>query len=133
MAQLQGLANIGLMAQLQNFSQQQQSMQQQAESMQLLQTMLTQKPIPNVASSNASSSRSNNQLSNGHKLPETEYPEAVSSPPQNSGTSHFDSFGISIAKNEPVLENEVRKEGYVRELALNSMLFLSVFNIIISC
>jgi len=64
MTQLQGLANVGLMAQLQTLTQQQQSMQQQAQSMQALQAMFSQKPIPNLPSPGSRpASRSENQLS----------------------------------------------------------------------
>lgn len=62
MTQLQGMANAGLMAQLHNITQQQQTMQQQTQAMQLLQSMMSsqggfpaatpmvQSPPPNTGS-----------------------------------------------------------------------------------
>lgn len=52
MTQLQGLANVGLMAQLQTLTHQQQALQQQNQSMQFLQAFLggggTSSAIPNI-------------------------------------------------------------------------------------
>jgi len=152
MTQLQGLANVGLMAQLQTLTQQQQSMQQQAQSMQALQAMFSQKPIPNLPSPGSRpASRSENQLSssrlmsNGHQSPESKFPlsrEAISSPPprktsnsslirpQSSGTNHFDGFGAPIPANESVLKNAIRNKGNSRELAHNSVYLVYFFDLI---
>ena len=151
MTQLQGLANVGLMAQLQTLTHQQQTLQQQNQSMQFLQAMFNPaKPNTNPPSTNghAKSSSSSTRgwsrsasprLTNGHRSPESKYPltrESVNPPESSlrraSSTStiksqsvgcfdHYNGFGTSYASTDSILQSAIQNKEEERQLARTSI------------
>lgn len=151
MTQLQGLANVGLMAQLQTLTHQQQTLQQQNQSMQFLQAMFNPaKPNTNPPSTNghakssSSSTRGSSRsasprLTNGHRSPESKYPltrESVNPPESSlrraSSTStiksqsvgcfdHYNGFGTSYASTDSILQSAIQNKEEERQLARTSI------------